>query len=144
MATFTMGTGGHYIIMLPADWSISTSHVPLPSSCHSEKKLWNPSIVWWCVVFNSPSLSFLAEGVNIKLVHFCCYGNTMGHSKQSGLQVGGGSPYWHSCSGNQSCMYNSITEWTALAIIELCVHEWFLLQLCQYGLPQPTCKTLYT
>ena len=32
--------------MLPADWSISTSHAhdPLPSSCHSEKMLWNPSI----------------------------------------------------------------------------------------------------
>ena len=23
---FTMGTGGHYITMLPADWSIFTSH----------------------------------------------------------------------------------------------------------------------
>ena len=41
---FTMGTGGHYITMLPADWSISTSHDPLPSSCHSEKMLWNLSI----------------------------------------------------------------------------------------------------
>jgi len=28
----------------PDDWSISTSHDPLPSSCHSEKMLWNPSI----------------------------------------------------------------------------------------------------
>jgi len=45
MAHFTMGTGGHYITMLPADWSISASHDPLPSSCHSEKMLWNPSIV---------------------------------------------------------------------------------------------------
>ena len=36
-----LGTGGHYIIMLPPDWSISTSHDPLPSS---EKMLWNPSI----------------------------------------------------------------------------------------------------
>ena len=44
MAHFTMGTGGHYITMLPADWSISTSHDPLPSSCHSKKMLWNPSI----------------------------------------------------------------------------------------------------
>jgi len=44
MALFTMGTGGHYITMLPADWSISTSHDPLPSSCHGEKMLWNPSI----------------------------------------------------------------------------------------------------
>jgi len=26
MVHFTMGTGGHYITMLPADWSISTSH----------------------------------------------------------------------------------------------------------------------
>jgi len=26
--TFTMGTGGHYITMLPAYWSISTSHDP--------------------------------------------------------------------------------------------------------------------
>jgi len=34
---FIMGTGGHYITMLPADWSISTSHDPLPSSCCSEK-----------------------------------------------------------------------------------------------------------
>jgi len=31
MALFTMATGGHYITMLPADWSIS-------------KMLWNPSI----------------------------------------------------------------------------------------------------
>jgi len=46
MAHFTMGTGGHYITMLPADWSIFTSHAydPLPSSCHSKKMLWNPSI----------------------------------------------------------------------------------------------------
>ena len=44
MAHFTMGTRGHYITMLPADWSISTSHDPLSSSCHSEKMLWNPSI----------------------------------------------------------------------------------------------------
>ena len=28
MALFTVGTGGHYIAMLPADWSISTSHDP--------------------------------------------------------------------------------------------------------------------
>jgi len=27
MALFTMETGGHYITVLPADWSISTSHV---------------------------------------------------------------------------------------------------------------------
>ena len=45
MERFTMGTGGHYITMLSADWSMSTSHDPLPSSCHSEKMLWNPSIV---------------------------------------------------------------------------------------------------
>jgi len=37
MALFTMGTGGHYITMLPADWSIPTSHDPLPSSCHNER-----------------------------------------------------------------------------------------------------------
>ena len=47
-ACFTMGTGGHYITMLPADWSKSTSHDPLPSSCHSEKMLWNPSISREC------------------------------------------------------------------------------------------------
>ena len=45
MALFTMGTGGHYITMLPSDWSISTSQYPLPSSYHSEKMLWNPSTV---------------------------------------------------------------------------------------------------
>jgi len=28
MALFTMGTEGHYITMLPAYWSISTSHDP--------------------------------------------------------------------------------------------------------------------
>ena len=39
-----MGTGGHYITMQPADWSISKTYDPLPSSCHSEKMLWNPSI----------------------------------------------------------------------------------------------------
>ena len=37
-ALFTMGTGEHYITMLPADWSISTSHDPLSSSFHSEKE----------------------------------------------------------------------------------------------------------
>ena len=42
MAPFTIGTGGHYITMLPADCSISTSPDHLPSSCHSEKRLWNP------------------------------------------------------------------------------------------------------
>jgi len=31
-----MGTGGHYITMLPADWSIFTTHDPLTSSCHSK------------------------------------------------------------------------------------------------------------
>jgi len=36
MAHFTMGTGGHYITMLPADWSISTSHDTLPSSSTAE------------------------------------------------------------------------------------------------------------
>ena len=44
MVHFTIETGGHYITILPADWSISTSHDPLPSSCHSEKMLRNPSI----------------------------------------------------------------------------------------------------
>ena len=39
MALFTIGTGWHYITMLPVDWSISTSHDPLPSS---ERMLWNP------------------------------------------------------------------------------------------------------
>ena len=34
-----MGTGGHYITMLPADWSIFTSHDPLPSSCHSKNAM---------------------------------------------------------------------------------------------------------
>jgi len=43
MGLFTMGTGGHYITMLSADWSISASHDPLPSSCHGEMLLWNPS-----------------------------------------------------------------------------------------------------
>ena len=35
--TFTMGTGGHYIIMLPAGGSISTSHGPLASSFHGKE-----------------------------------------------------------------------------------------------------------
>jgi len=39
MALFAMGTGGHYITMLPADWSISTSHDPLPFSSQSEMVL---------------------------------------------------------------------------------------------------------
>jgi len=30
MALFTMGTGGNYITMLPADWSISRWHDPWP------------------------------------------------------------------------------------------------------------------
>jgi len=45
MAHFTRGTEGHYITMLPADWSISASHDPLPFSCQSEKMLWNLSIL---------------------------------------------------------------------------------------------------
>jgi len=47
MAHFPMGTGGHYITMLPTDWSISTSNDPLPSSYHSKKMLWNLSIESW-------------------------------------------------------------------------------------------------
>jgi len=46
MAHFTMGTGGHCITMLPADWSIFTSHDPLPSSFHSKKMLWNCLYHW--------------------------------------------------------------------------------------------------
>ena len=47
MVHFTVGSiGGHYITMLPADWSISTSHDPMPSNCHSEKILCNPSIAF--------------------------------------------------------------------------------------------------
>jgi len=38
MVHFTVGTGGHYISMLPADWSISTSPY------YSEKMLWNLSV----------------------------------------------------------------------------------------------------
>ena len=30
MALFAMGTGGHYITMMPADWSISTQHIFCP------------------------------------------------------------------------------------------------------------------
>ena len=37
MAHFTMGTGGHYITMLPADWSIPPSRDPLPSSCQVKR-----------------------------------------------------------------------------------------------------------
>ena len=37
IALLTMGTEMHYITMPRADWSISTSHGPLPSSCHSER-----------------------------------------------------------------------------------------------------------
>ena len=46
LGLFTMGTGGNYITMLPTDWSISTSHDPMPSNCHSEKILCNPSIAF--------------------------------------------------------------------------------------------------
>jgi len=49
-----MATGGHYITMLSADWSISTSHDPLPSSCHSKKMLWNPSIA--CIGATTPCI----------------------------------------------------------------------------------------
>jgi len=35
--TFAMGAGGHYITMMPADWSISTPHIFLPSSFYGEK-----------------------------------------------------------------------------------------------------------
>ena len=30
--------------MLPADWSIPTSHEPLPSNCHNERR--NPQQTW--------------------------------------------------------------------------------------------------
>jgi len=42
--------------MLSADSSISTQHDPLPSSCHSEKMLWNPSI---CCSHTWPSVKIL-------------------------------------------------------------------------------------
>ena len=66
MALFTIGTGGHYITILSADWSISTSHDPLSSSCHSEKMLWNLSIV----ILGKPAvvaLSYLIQGVHLGL-----------------------------------------------------------------------------
>jgi len=59
MAHFTMGTGGHYITMLPADWSISTSHDTLPSSCHSENMLWNPYISAYIALFKVMRLNCL-------------------------------------------------------------------------------------
>ena len=48
--------------MLLADWSISTSHDPLPSSCHSKKMLWNPSIhivlkaATWATICDHPKI----------------------------------------------------------------------------------------
>jgi len=43
MAHFTMGTGGHYITMLPADWLISTpQHFAL-------------QFLWWKMLLN-PSI----------------------------------------------------------------------------------------
>ena len=66
---FTMGTGGHYITMLPADWSISTSHDPLPSSCHSEKVLWNLSITGISHCALSPvSLSVLQDFAMLRYI----------------------------------------------------------------------------
>jgi len=47
--------------MLPADWSISPLHDPLPSSCHSKKMLWNPSILSMVVVSLPLSLSTLLQ-----------------------------------------------------------------------------------
>jgi len=44
MALFTMGTGGHYITMLPADWLISTLHDTFALQFLWWKMLWNPSI----------------------------------------------------------------------------------------------------
>jgi len=43
--TFYHGNWRALHTMLPAGWSISTSHDPLPSSCLSKQMLWNPSIV---------------------------------------------------------------------------------------------------
>jgi len=37
IALFTLGTEGHYITMLPADWWLSMSHDLLPSSFYGEK-----------------------------------------------------------------------------------------------------------
>ena len=68
MEHFTMETGGHYITMLPADWSISTSHDPLPSSYHSEKMLWNPSIAS-CHMSSFPPALCHCEPIYVSLVH---------------------------------------------------------------------------
>ena len=42
--TTCMGTGGHYITMFPADWSISTSHDHFALQFLRWKMLWNLSI----------------------------------------------------------------------------------------------------
>lgn len=39
IASFNMGTGGHYITMMLADWSISTLHDLLPSSFYCENAM---------------------------------------------------------------------------------------------------------
>jgi len=77
MAFLTMGNGGHYITMLSADSSISTQHDPLPSSCHSEKMLWNPSICCshglgshWTVIFAAWTLDSITK--RLLTVWLCC------------------------------------------------------------------------
>jgi len=67
MAHFTMGTGGHYITVLPADWSISISHDPLPSSCHSKKMLWNPSIIHMLQGITELALSLTCKYCNTSI-----------------------------------------------------------------------------
>ena len=72
MVHFTMGTGGHYITMLPADWSISTSHDHLPSSCHSKRMLWNPSIHSDKLTVHFLSTSFDVKGGLLNDINVGC------------------------------------------------------------------------
>jgi len=56
MALFVMGTGGHYVTMLPAYWSISTS-----------QDLFALRFLWWKMVRNTPIT------LSIKTVRVVCF-----------------------------------------------------------------------
>ena len=63
IASFHYATGGHYITMLPADWSISTSHDPFALQFLRGKTLCNPTT---CIALSVKSVRY------IYIIILCC------------------------------------------------------------------------
>ena len=93
MALFAMGTGGHYITMLPADWLISTSHDPFALQLLWWKILWNPSLWHLCV------LTFLCpvHSGRVGQTWLCCWWHTWRNDAHQSLRM-----FWVCIHGNST------------------------------------------